>query len=775
MAAFQILTQKARALCARYNYPIVDLEVLMLTALDNPTVHSDLTKRTGVDVSKISAELLEHIQSTEFLDTNTSQVGMSAEAADLIVSLARNTPNLALQTEEFKAVTLIIGITNRYPLSKAAQTMKSYGISLGNQKQLPANIPPQANSTTQPSQTSDAQKTPSEALAEFTLNLNDLARQKKLPPTIGRDDEIQQVIRILRRKTKSNPALLGEAGVGKTAIIEGLAQMAADGTLPEDLKDLKIFSLDMGTLVAETKFRGDFEKRLKAVIAGLTELKNAVLFVDELHLLMGAGATSGNTMDAANLLKPALARGDIKLIGATTYDEYRKYIKKDKALERRFNTVDVKEPSLEDALKIVTGIKDYYGEYHNCHVTDEAVQAAIDLSHKHLRNRRLPDKAIDILDGAGALLKETSQDDLTFDKDSGKPLLTREIVTKAIALQTGLPLEKITASDRTKILSLKDALNEAVLGQPKPVEAIADAYMLSRSGLGDANKPIGSFLFSGPTGVGKTELSKQLAHHLDIPMVRLDMSEYMEKTSVAKLIGAPPGYVGYDEGGALTEPVNRQGHCVLLLDEIEKAHPDVFNILLQVMDEGHLTDSSGNKVDFRNVILIMTSNAGTGGEVKRSIGFGKTKESSTKDDEIKGTFPPEFRNRLDGEITFNKLTPEVMIEIVEKVTQELADKLAEQNISLDIKPDAAQWLAENGFDSEMGARPLKRVFEKHVKLPIARKLLELDNNEGRQATVSAQDDGLTVTLGNGAANDNTSKQQTLPSVSLTMHMLPPPR
>lgn len=597
------------------------------------------------------------------------------------------------------------------------------------------------------------------ALAKFTRCFNDDAHDDKLAPTIGRKDEIARTVRILRRKNKNNPMLLGEAGVGKTAIAEGLAQMAVRGELPDDLKNLKIFSLDHGALIAGTRYRGDFEERLKQVISELQKIEGAVLYIDETHLLVGAG---GSNMDAANLLKPALARGEITCIGSTTYDEYRKYIGKDKALARRFNPVDVPEPTLEEANEILMGIKHKYEEHHNCVITADAVKAAVTLSDRYIGDRQLPDKAIDMIDESGALLKDLPKGDFVVDEKTGKPVLNADIIAKAMSKITGFSLDKLTASDKSKILGLKDELKAVVFDQDEAIEVVSDSYAVAKFGIAAKDKPIGSYLFSGPTGVGKTELAKQLASKLDVPMFRLDMSEYMERHSVSRLVGAPPGYVGYDEGGQLTEPVNRQGHCVLLLDEIEKAHPDVFNVLLQVMDGGRLTDSAGKTVDFRNVILIMTTNAGSGGKKSFSIGFGQQEERSTKDGEIERLFPPEFRNRLDAQVEFGALSEKTLPRIVGKVVKELAEQLKEKEVELEVKPDAVAWLAKRGFDREMGGRPLKRLFEKAVKTPLTYKLMAEDNIAGGKVTVTTENDLLAFDFKGAVSNDNSRQLALIP-------------
>jgi ATP-dependent Clp protease ATP-binding subunit ClpA len=586
-------------------------------------------------------------------------------------------------------------------------------------------------------------------LSSYTQCLNDVAHEGKLPPTVGRTEEIEQIIRILRQKRKNNPILVGEAGVGKTAIAEGFAQMAYNGDLPDDLADKKIFQLDLNSLIAGTIYRGMFEDRIKGVLDELADMDDAILFIDEMHVLMNKG-------DLADVIKPALARGELTCIGATTFDEYRTSIAKDKALARRFEVVKVGEPSLAETHEILMGIRNGYEDHHDCMITGDAVDAIIELSGRYITDRNFPDKAIELMDATGALMREIPESEHVFGEEAGVAVMTPSIVARALAKKTGLPLDKVTASDRDKILSLTDHLNSVVFGQEKAAEALSSAIRISRANLSDESKPIGNFLFRGPTGVGKTEMAKQLSNKLGVPMVRLDMSECMESHSVSKLLGAPPGYVGYDEGGSLTEQVHRTPHCVLLLDEIEKAHPAVLNILLQVMDNGELTDSSGKTVNFRNVVLCMTSNSGEGGKSINSIGFGKSETTNTKDGEFEETFSPEFRNRLDADIRFNPLTKEVMPQILNKAIGELGARLKKRNTTISLTPEARKFLVKHGFDADMGARSLSRVFKKHVTDPVATKLLEDDfEAKGGAVIVSTKGDGLSVDFSSSISNDNT--------------------
>ena len=596
------------------------------------------------------------------------------------------------------------------------------------------------------------------AIMNYTTSLNDASYDGTLPPVIGREQEIQKVLRILRRRSKNNPILLGEEGVGKTAIAEGLAHMAVRGELPSDLKNLKIFSLDMGEIVAGTTYRGQFETRIKDLVSELADHEQAILFVDEFHGLIGLGRASG-TQDASSILKPALARGQLTILGATTYKEYRKFVEKDPAFARRFNPVDVAEPTREETLEILQGIKHTFERHHHCVITDDALQTAIKMSGRYITNRRFPDKAIDIIDEAGALTMELPWDEMDFHEGKMHPMVTPDIVAKAVSLNTGFPVDSLTTSERQKILSLKPKLKGVIYGQDEAINEVSDKCILARSGIEDEERPIANFLFTGPTGVGKTELSKQLADILDIDFIRIDMSEYMEKHSVSGLIGAKPGYVGYDEGGVLTSQVDQKPYCVLLLDEIEKAHPDVHNILLQVMDHGKLRDSSGKTIDFKNVILIMTTNAGAGGSVIHEMGFGRDGTRDSKDGDIERTFTPEFRNRLDAIVTFKALEPEIMSRMVNDLVTSLQQTMTERGMTLDVKEDAIAWLSEEGFDEKMGGRPLRRVFAKSVKQPIAEYLIEKDEAAGTRIVVSTKDGKLDISF-ESATNDSGSGQDT---------------
>ena len=555
-----------------------------------------------------------------------------------------------------------------------------------------------------------------EALEAYCVDLNEKAREGKVDPLIGRTAEVERAIQILCRRTKNNPLLVGDPGVGKTAIAEGLARKIVTGEVPDVLADATIYSMDMGALLAGTRYRGDFEERVKQVVKELEAHDNAILFIDEIHTVIGAGATSGGAMDASNLLKPALASGTLRCMGSTTYKEFRQHFEKDRALVRRFQKIDVNEPTIEDTIKILKGLKSYYETFHRLRYTDAAIKTAVELSAKYITDRKLPDKAIDVIDEAGAsqmLLPERKR----------KKVIGQKEVEAVVAKIARIPPKSVSKSDTEALKTLESDLHRTVFGQDEAIEQLSAAMKLARAGLRDPGKPIGCYLFSGPTGVGKTEVAKQLASTLGIELLRFDMSEYMERHTVSRLIGAPPGYVGHDQGGLLTDAVDQHPHAVVLLDEIEKAHQDVFNILLQVMDHGQLTDAVGKKVDFRNVVLIMTTNAGAADNARASIGFGRGKVEGEDDKAIQRLFTPEFRNRLDAIVAFKPLSPEIIRQVVQKFVLQLEAQLADRNVTVELADDAADWLAKNGFDELYGARPLARVIQEHVKKPLADEIL----------------------------------------------------
>lgn len=576
----------------------------------------------------------------------------------------------------------------------------------------------------------------SEALEAYCVDLNEKARSGRIDPVIGREQELERTIQILCRRQKNNPLFVGDPGVGKTAIAEGLARRIVLGEVPEVLKNTTIYALDMGTLLAGTRYRGDFEERLKAVIQELENHEDAVLFIDELHTVIGAGATSGGAMDASNMLKPALASGSIRCMGSTTYKEYRGYIEKDRALLRRFQKIDVNEPTLDDAVKILQGLKPYFEDYHKIRYTNEAVKAAVELSAKYINDRKLPDKAIDIIDEVGAaqmLLPESRRKKSIGVKD----------VENVVAKIARIPPKSVSKDDKESLKNLDGELKKVVYGQDQAIEALATAFKMSRAGLREPEKPIGSYLFSGPTGVGKTEVARQLARIMGMELIRFDMSEYMERHTVSRLIGAPPGYVGFDQGGMLTDAIDQHPHAVLLLDEIEKAHPDLFNILLQIMDYGKLTDHNGKKIDFRNVVLIMTTNAGAAEMTKQAIGFGRGTKDDEGDEAIKRLFTPEFRNRLDAVIGFGHLPREVIYRVVDKFVDDLETQLGDRKVEIKLTDKAREWLADKGYDHLYGARPLARVIQEHVKKPLADELLFGALAKGGRVTVDEQDGELT--------------------------------
>jgi ATP-dependent Clp protease ATP-binding subunit ClpA len=582
-------------------------------------------------------------------------------------------------------------------------------------------------------------KTGGEALEAYCVNLNEKAKQGKVDPLIGRMSEVERCIQILCRRTKNNPLLVGDPGVGKTAIAEGLARKIINKQVPEVLAGATIFSLDMGALLAGTRYRGDFEERIKQVVKELENHPDAVLFIDEIHTVIGAGATSGGAMDASNLLKPALASGTLRCMGSTTYKEFRQHFEKDRALVRRFQKIDVNEPTIDDTIKILKGLKVYYEEFHKLRYTNDAIKAAVELSAKYINDRKLPDKAIDIIDEAGA-----SQ--MLLPEGKRKKVIGLKEVEAVVAKIARIPPKSVSKSDTEALKQLESDLKRAVYGQDEAIDSLSAAMKMARAGLRDANKPIGCYLFSGPTGTGKTETARQLASTLGIELLRFDMSEYMERHTVSRLIGAPPGYVGFDQGGLLTDAVDQHPHSVVLLDEIEKAHPDVFNILLQVMDHGQLTDSNGKKIDFRNVVLIMTTNAGASDAQKNSIGFGRGKAEDEVDEALKRLFTPEFRNRLDAIVQFKPLTPEIIRQVVQKFVMQLEAQLADRHVTIETSDEAADWLAKNGFDELYGARPLARVIQEHIKKPLADEILFGKLTKGGHVKVVLKDSKLSFEI-----------------------------
>ncbi len=577
------------------------------------------------------------------------------------------------------------------------------------------------------------------ALEAYCVNLNRKARDGRIDPLIGREAEVQRTIQILCRRQKNNPLLVGDPGVGKTAIAEGLALKIIRGEVPEVLEDATVFSLDMGTLLAGTRYRGDFEERLKQVMKEIEAHPKAIMFIDEIHTVIGAGATSGGAMDASNLLKPALASGSLRCIGSTTYKEYRQYFEKDRALVRRFQKIDVNEPSVPDAIEILKGLKPYFEEFHKLRYTNDAIKAAVELSARYIHDRKLPDKAIDVID-------ETGASQMLLPEGKRKKTIGVKEVEAAIATMARIPAKTVSKDDAEVLKNLEQTLKRTVYGQEKAIEALSSSIKLARAGLRDGEKPIGCYLFAGPTGVGKTEVARQLASSLGVELVRFDMSEYMERHTVSRLIGAPPGYVGFDQGGLLTDQIDQHPHCVLLLDEIEKAHPDLFNILLQVMDHGKLTDNNGKQVDFRNVILIMTTNAGAADMARNAYGFTRQKREGDDTEAINKLFAPEFRNRLDSVISFGHLPKTVVARVVDKFVLQLEAQLADRNVTIELSDEAREWLVENGYDEAMGARPMARLIQQTIKTPLADEVLfgRLKNGGAVRVVVVQSETGIKV-------------------------------
>jgi len=592
------------------------------------------------------------------------------------------------------------------------------------------------------------------ALAKYCVDLNAKSQKGDVDPLIGREHEVERCIQVLCRRRKNNPLLVGDPGVGKTAIAEGLALKIVNGETPEVLSKATIYSLDMGALLAGTRYRGDFEERLKAVMTEMEDHDDAILFIDEIHTVIGAGATSGGAMDASNLLKPALQGGKLRCMGSTTYKEFRQHFEKDRALSRRFQKIDVNEPNVEDSIKILKGLKPYFEDHHDIKYTSDAIKTAVELSARYIHDRKLPDKAIDVIDEAGAAQH------LVTESKRRKTIGAKEIEA-VVAKIARIPPKNVSKDDAEVLKDLEISLKRVVFGQDPAITALSSAIKLARAGLREPEKPIGNYLFAGPTGVGKTEVAKQLADTLGVELLRFDMSEYMEKHAVSRLIGAPPGYVGFDQGGMLTDGVDQHPHCVLLLDEIEKAHPDVFNILLQVMDHGKLTDHNGRSVDFRNVILIMTSNAGASEQAKEAIGFGRDRRTGEDTAAIERTFTPEFRNRLDAVVSFAPLGKEIILQVVEKFVVQLEAQLMDRNVTIELTRPAAEWLADKGYDDKMGARPLGRVIQEHIKKPLAEELLFGKLAKGGNIKVGIKDGKLDLRIEEAQAPRIPSKKPPL--------------
>ncbi len=724
------------------NHEFMTVEHLLLALCDNAS-SSDVLRACGADIDALRTEISNFLdETTPLLPPNDDRDTQPTLGFQRVLQRAVFHVQSSGKNEVTGANVLVAIFSEQesqavYFLKKQEITRLevvnyiSHGISkIGDDEQ------PMGNESVTDE---DAVEKPQDPLSQFATNLNKLAEQGKIDPLIGRKHELERTIQVLCRRRKNNPLFVGEAGVGKTALAEGLAKKIVDDDVPEVLDGCTIYSLDLGALLAGTKYRGDFEKRLKAVINQLKDEEGAILFIDEIHTIIGAGAASGGAMDASNLIKPVLASGDLKCLGSTTYQEYRGIFEKDRALTRRFQKIDVPEPTVEETVQILEGLKSRFEEHHSVRYTKQALRLAAELADRYINDRHLPDKAIDVIDEAGA-----NQRMLAPSKRK-KTIGVKEIES-IVAKIARIPEKTVSSSDKTALKNLERDLKLVIYGQDDAVDTLSTAIKLSRAGLGNEQKPIGSFLFAGPTGVGKTEVTRQLARIMGIELIRFDMSEYMERHTVSRLIGAPPGYVGYDQGGLLTEAINKQPHAVLLLDEIEKAHPDVFNLLLQVMDHGTLTDNNGRKADFRNVIIVMTTNAGADVLNRSSIGFTQQDHSTDGMESIKKFFAPEFRNRLDAVIQFKQLSTEIITHVVDKFLFEFEAQLEEKGVQLSVDDEARTWLAMHGYDPQMGARPMARVIQENIKKPLAEELLFGKLANGGRVNITVRDDKIALEL-----------------------------
>ncbi len=742
----------ALALANSRSHEFATLEHLLLALVDEPDA-ARVMKACNVDTEELRTTLV------EFIDEDLSNLVTDIEGSEAVPTAAfqRVIQRAAIHVQssgrtEVTGANVLVAIFAERESNAAyflqEQDMTRYDavnfIAHGVAKNpaygesRPVSGAPEIEEEAQATDQAAAEKNES-ALDKYCVDLNAKSRKGDVDPLIGRESEVERCIQVLCRRRKNNPLLVGDPGVGKTAIAEGLARKIVTGEVPEVLAEATIYSLDMGALLAGTRYRGDFEERLKAVVTELEDHPDAVLFIDEIHTVIGAGATSGGAMDASNLLKPALQGGKLRTMGSTTYKEFRQHFEKDRALSRRFQKIDVNEPSVPDTIKILKGLKEYFEEHHRVKYTADAVKTAVELSARYINDRKLPDKAIDVIDEAGAAQH------LLPDSKRRKTIGAKEI-EDVVAKIARIPPKNVSKSDAEVLKDLEASLKRVVFGQDNAITALSSAIKLARAGLREPEKPIGNYLFAGPTGVGKTEVAKQLADTLGVELLRFDMSEYMEKHAVSRLIGAPPGYVGFDQGGQLTDGVDQHPHCVLLLDEIEKAHPDVYNILLQVMDHGTLTDHNGRTVDFRNVILIMTSNAGAAEQAKAAIGFGRDRREGEDTAAIERTFTPEFRNRLDAVISFAPLPKDTILQVVEKFVLQLEAQLMDRNVTIELTKPAAEWLADKGYDDKMGARPLGRVIQEHIKKPLAEELLFGKLTKGGVVKVSVKDGQLVLDL-----------------------------
>ncbi|MBW7056490.1 ATP-dependent Clp protease ATP-binding subunit ClpA [Paracoccus bogoriensis] len=734
---------QALALANEHRHELATLEHLLLALTEEPDAVK-VMRACNVDLDELRSTLVDFIEedlSTLITDVEGSEAVPTAAFQRVIQRAAIHVQSSGRQ--EVTGANVLVAIFAERESNAAyflqEMDMTRYDavnfIAHGVAKNPSFNEPRKVIGAEEPEQKAEAApETKDEtALGKYCVDLNAKSRKGDVDPLIGREAEIERAIQVLCRRRKNNPLLVGDPGVGKTAIAEGLALKITRGETPDVLAGATIFSLDMGALLAGTRYRGDFEERLKAVVKELEAHPDAILFIDEIHTVIGAGATSGGAMDASNLLKPALAGGKLRCMGSTTYKEYRQHFEKDRALSRRFQKIDVNEPSVPDTIKILMGLKPHFEKHHDLRYTNEAIKSAVELASRYINDRKLPDSAIDVIDEAGAAQH------LVAESKRRKTISPKEIEA-VVAKIARIPPKNVSKNDAEVLRDLEGTLKRVVFGQDKAIEALSSAIKLARAGLREPEKPIGNYLFAGPTGVGKTEVAKQLASTLGVELLRFDMSEYMEKHAVSRLIGAPPGYVGFDQGGLLTDGVDQHPHCVLLLDEIEKAHPDVYNILLQIMDAGRLTDHNGRQVDFRNVILIMTSNAGAADAAKAAIGFGRDRREGEDTAAIERTFTPEFRNRLDAIISFAPLSREVVVHVVEKFVLQLEAQLMDRNVHIELTPEAADWLAEKGYDDRMGARPLGRVIQEHIKKPLAEELLFGRLTKGGMVRVKIEDD-----------------------------------
>ncbi|GLX80313.1 ATP-dependent Clp protease ATP-binding subunit ClpA [Thalassotalea insulae] len=718
-------------------HEFMTVEHLLLALLDNPSSIDALTA-CGADMKKLRKELMDFIGET----TPVIPAGEEERETQPTLGFQRVLQRAVFHVQssgksEVNGSNVLVAIFSEQE-SQAAYFLKKSDISrLDIVNYISHGIAKVEHNDSQHSADETVTQVEEEprTIENFATNLNDEARNGNIDPLIGRSDELERTLQVLGRRRKNNPLFVGEAGVGKTAIAEGLANLIVSNEVPEFLTDTTIYSLDMGALLAGTKYRGDFEKRFKALLKELEQEGNAILFVDEIHTIIGAGAASGGMMDASNLIKPLLSSGKLKCLGSTTYQEYQSIFEKDRALARRFQKIDIAEPSVDDTTKILLGLKDKYEAHHGIRYTNKALKAAAKLSAKYINERFLPDKAIDVIDEAGAKQKLVTA-------SKRKKVINDNDIESIVAKIARIPEKSVSSSERDSLQTLDRNLKLVVFGQDQAIEELSSVIRLSRAGLGNEEKPVGSFLFAGPTGVGKTEVTQQLAKILGVELLRYDMSEYMEKHAVSRLIGAPPGYVGYEQGGLLTDAVLKHPHAVVLLDEIEKAHQDVYNILLQVMDHGTLTDNNGRKADFRNVTLVLTTNAGVQETTRQSIGFKQQDNSLNAMDEINKVFSPEFRNRLDNIVWFNHLSDEVIQQVVDKFIVELQAQLDEKGVSLELSEEAKQWLADHGYDKAMGARPMARIIQEHLKKPLANELLFGDLTQGGVAKVAVENDKL---------------------------------